>query len=63
MEPVCEVTEYPVRQLRLLNAREYRATVRDLLPQVDGACMADSDCNVTDQSCVADVCVLSLIHI
>ena len=57
MEPVCEVTEYPVRQLRLLNAREYRATVRDLLPQVDGACMADSDCNVTDQSCVADVCV------
>jgi len=56
-EPLCEVTEFPPQQLRLLNAREYRATVRDLLPQADGACSVDADCNLADQSCVGDVCV------
>ena len=55
--PICEVAAFPRPQLRLLNAREYRNTVRDLLPATDAACTSDTDCNVTAQSCIGDVCV------
>jgi hypothetical protein len=57
VEPVCDITEYPARQLRLLNAREYRSTVRDLLPSSEASCSSDIDCNVQDQSCVGETCL------
>ncbi len=56
-EPLCELTGFPRQQLRLLNAREYRNTVRDLLPATESSCVQDTDCNLSAQSCVGDVCV------
>ncbi|MCB9756363.1 MAG: DUF1592 domain-containing protein [Myxococcales bacterium] len=52
------------RQLRLLTRHEYNNTVRDLLGLVDDGveptpdgCALDTDCALTSESCVGDLCV------
>lgn len=55
---LCEPEAWPDQQLRLLNRREYNATVRDLLPQLGGAsCSADAGCDLRSQSCLGESCV------
>lgn len=55
----CVVTEHPVQQLRLLTRSEYDATVKDLVPGLSGGtCAGDADCTLSEQSCVADSCVV-----
>lgn len=51
------------RRLRLLNRREYNATVRDLFfpsqspPAAGQACQSDGDCSIGSESCVGGACV------
>ncbi|MCB9568276.1 MAG: DUF1592 domain-containing protein [Myxococcales bacterium] len=56
----CEGEPTSPRQLRLLTRREYNNTVRDLLfpaPLSEGApCKADAECDLSSESCVADLC-------
>ncbi len=51
----------PPRQLRLLTRREYNATVRSLLPFLDGGstgatCSTDASCDISAESCVGGTC-------
>jgi len=46
----------PPRALRLLNRREYRNTLRDLLNAPAAACTAHQDCNLATESCVQGRC-------
>lgn len=55
-EPLCEITELPEPQLRLLTRAEYDRTVDDLLGVADASCDEDSDCDLTAESCVGSVC-------
>ena len=55
-------SQLPARRLRLLNRREYDATVRDLFfpassPPAGIACQADADCQIHAESCVGGACV------
>lgn len=55
----CKGDELPPRRLRLLNRREYNATVRDLLgasASGGAACAGDEGCEVASQSCVGGSC-------
>jgi hypothetical protein len=58
---VCKGDELPPRRLRLLNRREYNATIRDLLrlgeyTSTGASCSTDADCNISEESCVAGAC-------
>ncbi len=60
-EPLdCKGNELPPRRLRLLNRREYNATVRDLLrlggSAAGATCATDADCAIATESCVAGAC-------
>ncbi|MCS6898680.1 MAG: DUF1592 domain-containing protein [Myxococcales bacterium] len=60
-EPLdCKGNELPPRRLRLLNRREYNATIRDLLRLGGSAagttCSTDADCAIATESCLAGVC-------
>lgn len=60
LESVCEAPSFGPRKLRLLNRREYNATVNDLfgLSGPSGAsCSTDGDCDVQKASCVGGTCV------
>jgi hypothetical protein len=60
LETACEEPSFGPRKLRLLNRREYNATVNDLfgLSGPSGAsCSTDGDCDVQKASCVGGTCV------
>lgn len=60
LETACEAPSFGPRKLRLLNRREYNATVNDLfgLSGPSGAsCSTDGDCDVQQASCVGGTCV------
>lgn len=60
LESACEAPSFGPRKLRLLNRREYNATVNDLflLSGPSGAsCSSDGDCDVQQASCVGGTCV------
>lgn len=58
----CDVTALATPRLRLLTRREYNQTVHDWLGAWVGrepagtACTEDTDCNVTEESCVGGTC-------
>jgi len=60
LESACEAPSFGPRKLRLLNRREYNATVNDLfgLSGPSGAsCSTDGDCDVQKASCIGGTCV------
>ncbi|MBK9258299.1 MAG: DUF1592 domain-containing protein [Polyangiaceae bacterium] len=60
LESACDAPTFGPRKLRLLNRREYNATVNDLfsLSGPSGAsCSSDGDCDVQEASCVGGTCV------
>ena len=60
LETACDAPAFGPRKLRLLNRREYNATVNDLfgLSGPSGAsCSTDGDCDVQKASCVGGTCV------
>lgn len=60
LETACDTPSFGPRKLRLLNRREYNATVNDLfgLSGPSGStCSTDGDCDVQKASCVGGTCV------
>ncbi len=60
LNTVCDAPTFGPRKLRLLNRREYNATVNDLfgLTGPSGAsCSSDADCDVEKASCVGGTCL------
>ncbi len=60
LESACDAPTFGPRKLRLLNRREYNATVNDLfsLSGPSGAsCSSDADCDIEQASCVGGTCV------
>lgn len=60
LETACDTPAFGPRKLRLLNRREYNATVNDLfgLSGPSGAaCSTDGDCDVQKASCVGGTCI------
>lgn len=54
--PPCEAPAKWPRQLRLLSAEEYAATVRDLFGAERLSCQQDDECSIAAQSCVNRQC-------
>jgi mono/diheme cytochrome c family protein len=58
----CQGEQQP-RRLRLLNRREYDATVKDLFfpasspPAMGASCQSDADCDLASESCTGGTCV------
>lgn len=52
----CEAPAKWPRQLRLLSAEEYAATVRDLFSAEGVSCQDDGECSVSSQSCTNHQC-------
>jgi hypothetical protein len=60
LESVCEAPTFGPRKIRLLNRREYNATVNDLFGlsgPSGGSCTSDGDCDVQKASCIGGSCV------
>ena len=60
LETACDAPAYGPQKLRLLNRREYNATVNDLfsLTGPSGAsCSTDADCDIEKASCTGGICV------
>lgn len=66
LEAACDTPPFGPRKLRLLNRREYNATVNDLfgLSGPSGAtCATDGDCDVQKASCVGGTCVADACNV